>query len=385
MCFVAFPSSCGHYNSPDGCVKPLLALHFRHSRMRTERQRREPRSPQHGRKCLDNNEPQPRAGDDRLAPGDPQYYIIPKMLRRNVPHIVHGDPQAGKSTYICQLLDDLCERKEMFGHPTTGINPCYIICDRDAYDLKETFNRIGRRYQYPYYDLRDPQLGGVINAAGLIEVERLLEAVKRLHPECDFVVLDPSTALVSDGHVNNLAVGKFIRDRLTPTCARLGITIMMVHHDSKGAAMKGVTGAARISGATAWAGYSFTAIGLSIANPQEQPSQWIRKVEWRPRQGAPETLHMQYDSAGKLQPVLWNAPAREPKKDGRLAAAEAARSEKKEGIIAHLRGLGATGATVQSMMSIFGNHVMVMLEGMESEGLVEKFYEGRKTAFRIAP
>lgn len=212
------------------------------------------------------------------------------MPRREV-HIFAAASGAGKTTLMFQILDDLIECRPVFDSPTFPISPVYLCNDRSRDDIKRTFERVRPRNKFPVYStLTDPEFAQCHTPADCIRKAKLL------HPESDFLVLDPISYAVEN--VNSAKdVARLLR-HLTNICQELNLTIVLVHHTAK---VKTDSSYAqprqRMSGCAAWGGYSNLNL-IFEEEDEKDPTNPFRTIYICPRNGEDRTYRLMKDESG---------------------------------------------------------------------------------------
>ncbi len=105
--------------------------------------------------------------------------------------LVGGSSGAGKTTLICDLLNQQWHRKQYLGHLGAGLRPLIIFADRGELSNAETFDRLG---------LTDAGLPIAHLPVSWDETAaaKILELVERESPLPEVVFLEGADALVSD-------------------------------------------------------------------------------------------------------------------------------------------------------------------------------------------
>ncbi len=214
-------------------------------------------------------------------------WVVEGVIQKGGNGIVTGEPKAGKSLLMTDLLLALATGTPWLGFKVPRRVKCALISREDypgmtqhriASLFRGTERRldiegwmwVNTRWQTPTFLLEDSG-----------QVSRLIEELKMEHVE--FCCLDVFRKLHAADENDNTDMAKTL-DQLTRIQNEVGCAIGLVHHTTKdvnGPIFRRIRGATAIHGWTEWT------VGVSVMNPEEPGRDWIRKVEFETKAACP--------------------------------------------------------------------------------------------------
>jgi len=227
-------------------------------------------------------------------------YIIDKLIPSYQCHVVCGESGAQKTSILLTLLDDWMLGKDVLGRGSFPVPMLYIAYDRGREATEETFETLGldhRVFGYVEVTSEDRKL----------DVAEFIAKLKEENPSVDLFVIDGMFLMAPDVlKVKTKKGDRELRDpykvhgawlqEIDALCNKLKITIIGVHHASKGGASEHAGKRTRILGTVANAATTGTTI---ICDPI-QGNERRTRVTVRPRCGAPETWYFERQANGKM-------------------------------------------------------------------------------------
>jgi putative DNA primase/helicase len=214
-------------------------------------------------------------------------WIVEGVIQKGGNGIVTGEPKAGKSLLMIDLLLAVATQTQWLGFNVPRRVKCALISREDYPGM--TQQRIARlfrgterrtdfdgwmwintRWQTPAFLLEDDG-----------HVSRLIEELRMENVE--LACFDVFRKLHTEDENDNTAMATIL-DRLARIQTEVGCALALVHHTTKdvnGSIFRRIRGATAIHGWTEWA------IGVSVTNPEEPGSEWIRKLEFETKAACP--------------------------------------------------------------------------------------------------
>jgi hypothetical protein len=208
-------------------------------------------------------------------------WLVQDIVQKGGNGIVVAEPKAGKSLVMMDLLLSLVTGSPFLGFQVPRRVRCALISREDAPNL--TAQRLAKlyrgnasrsvdwsgwlwvntRWQTPTFLLEDK--AAVAQLIGEMKTERV-----------EFACFDVFRTLHSADENDNTEMQKILQ-QLTHIQSEVGCAIAVVHHVNKdmgGSIFRRMRGASAIHGWTEWA------FGLSVVNPDENPRDHVRKMEF---------------------------------------------------------------------------------------------------------
>jgi 5S rRNA maturation endonuclease (ribonuclease M5) len=214
-------------------------------------------------------------------------WIVEGVIQKGGNGIVTGEPKAGKSLLMIDLLLAVATGTPWLGFSVSRRVKCALISREDypgmtqqrlARLFRGTVRRmdfegwlwINTRWQTPTFLLEDNG-----------HVSQLIEEMRSENVE--FACFDVFRRLHGQDENDNTAIQKIL-DQLARIQTEVGCALALVHHttkDANGSIFRRIRGATAIHGWTEWA------LGVSVTNNEEPGRDWIRKVEFETKAACP--------------------------------------------------------------------------------------------------
>lgn len=227
-------------------------------------------------------------------------YVVDCLIPAYQCHIVCGESGAQKTSILLTLLDDWMQGKEVLGRKSFPVPMLYIAYDRGREATEETFETLGldhRLFGYVEVTSKDREL----------DVAEFVTKLKEENPSVDLFVIDGMFLMAPD--VMKIKTKKGERELRDPykvhgawlqeidaLCNKLKITVIGVHHASKGGGTEHAGKRTRILGTVANAATTGTTI---ICDPIPDNEKRTR-VTVRPRCAPPEKWYFERQANGKM-------------------------------------------------------------------------------------
>lgn len=227
-------------------------------------------------------------------------YVVDRLIPAYQCHVMCGESGAQKTSILLTLLDDFLQGKDVLGRKSFPVPMLYIAYDRGREATEETFETLGldhRLFGYVEVTSEDRKL----------DVAEFIAKLKTENPSVDLFVIDGMFLMAPDVlKVKTKKGDRELRDpykvlgawlqEIDALCNKLKITIIGVHHASKGGNSEHAGKRTRILGTVANAATTGTTI---ICDPIECNEKRTR-VAVRPRCGAPEVWYFERQTNGKM-------------------------------------------------------------------------------------
>jgi hypothetical protein len=241
----------------------------------------------------------------QIAPPEVEY-LISGVIPKGANGIIAGWPKAGKSILAEDALLALATGTPWLGFKVPQRVKCALISREDypgmtaqrllrlwrGTDRKadvEGWLWLNTRWQTPTFLLEDDA------AVNQLIAELKTEAV-------EFACFDVFRTMHSQDENDNTEMQRML-NQLNRIQAEAGCAIALVHHLSKaaeGSMFRHLRGASAIDGWTQWA------LGVSITNPEQPASGWIRKVEFETKAACPaDPRYFQIESREETMCLHW--------------------------------------------------------------------------------
>jgi hypothetical protein len=214
-------------------------------------------------------------------------WVVKGVIQKGGNGIVTGEPKAGKSLAMLDLLLAIATGTPWLGFPVPRRMKCALVSREDYPGL--TGQRIGNlfrgreklidwegwiwvnsRFQTPQFLLENDA-----------DVSQLIKEMRM--EQVEFACFDVFRKLHLADENDNTEMARVL-DQLTRIQSEVGCAIALVHHTNRdvgGSIFRRIRGATAIHGWTEWG------IGISVNNPGEPVSQWVRKVEFETKAACP--------------------------------------------------------------------------------------------------
>ena len=235
-----------------------------------------------------------------LLPKKDRKYVVDGLIPAYQCHVVCGESGAQKTSILLTLLDDWLQGEDVLGRKSFPAPMLYIAYDRGREATEETFETLGldhRLFGYVEVNSKDREL----------DVAEFVAKLKQENPSVDLFVIDGMFLMAPD--VMKVKTKKGERELRDPykvhgawlqeidaLCNKLKITVIGVHHASKGGGPQHAGKRTRILGTVANAATTGTTI---ICDPIEDNAKRTR-LTVRPRCGAPEVWYFERQTNGKM-------------------------------------------------------------------------------------
>lgn len=246
----------------------------------------------------------------------PVEYIVDNLFWTRTIHLIIGPSGGGKTTWVSQfLIKDWREGVPVLGFASHPKPFCYIVLDRDYYDVRKTWDDVGlttpgEPEDFPYVIRREQP--GWDNPANLAET--IIHDVMQQWPKTRVLFLDGFTSLTPQGKINDYAVVSNFLLKIGRLCSDLDLTAIGLGHTAKLKKDQEIVHDRECSiGSVAFGGY--TGSMIKITHDLKDPAARVLSVQ--PRHAAAKTLQYRFDK-GLL--VLEEDPTEEPERYDELKA-----------------------------------------------------------------
>lgn len=213
-------------------------------------------------------------------------WLVEGVIQSGANGIVTGEPKAGKSLVMIDLMLALSTGTPWLGFPVPRRVKCALVSREDYPGMTaqrigalyrgtsrpdfEGWSWINTRWQTPAFQLEDETHVGPLIA------ELKLRAA-------EFACFDVFRRIHSEDENDNTAMQKIL-DQLSRIQQEAGVAIALVHHLSKaseGLIFRHIRGAGAIDGWTEWA------MGVTVSNPGDAGKEWVRKIQFESKAASP--------------------------------------------------------------------------------------------------
>lgn len=295
----------------------------------------------------------------------PIEYIVDDLFWTRTIHLIIGPSGGGKTTWVSQyLIKDWREGTPVLGFKSHPKPFCYIVLDRDYYDVSLTWKSVGLKEDFPYFIRREqPDWDDIPNLA-----YTMVRDVLKLCPETKVLFLDGFTALTPNGKINDYGVVATFLLRLGRLCAQYDLTVVGMGHTAKLKKDQEIVHDRECAlGSVAFGG--FTGSMIKISHDPKDPDR-SRILSVQPRHIGAQEFHYHFDK-GML--LLDEDPTQPPESDESKAIMREALNTFPEGEEFEIKRLMEI-ATALDMPRRSQERLFQSWAG--SEGLIERVRKG---------
>lgn len=222
----------------------------------------------------------------------PSTYIVDPIFPEQEIHLVGGPSGSGKSTWMIQMLDDLDNKRPIFGYSPRTTPWTYVSCDRSPDGMDRTLDRIS-------LPIDRSKFHSIEDIPGNLDIESVIKWCPT-----PLIVIEAMSLLIptkSKGETVNSYqdVGRWLR--MTGSLLRENnkTIIGTVHSPKMKENEKFLDKRQRVLGSVAFAAMVETII-LVERNDSQDPDQGCRQIHLLPR-NAPEVVHhYRLDARGRF-------------------------------------------------------------------------------------
>jgi hypothetical protein len=230
----------------------------------------------------------------QLPPDLSKDYVTYDSLPRREVHLVSGPSGVGKTTFLCQLMDDVQNGRSVLECQAYPAPYCYVSLDRSQESINRTLDRLGLT----------GRIKPIIALPDLKSRDRLKELLDLVPSETRVVFIEGFGLLVSHGDSNDYTtVAQFLSGAVR-LCQERGITIIGTVHTSKIRARDLILlQRERILGSVAWGAYSDTIIHIEhgdVLNVHNAD----RRIFVLPRNAPSRYFDYVFEERGRLVPAV---------------------------------------------------------------------------------
>jgi hypothetical protein len=240
------------------------------------------------------------------ALADAVEYLVEGVIPKGANGIITGWPKAGKSLVLVDLLLALATGTPWLGFQVPRRVKCALISREDypqltARRILELWRGGERRMDINQWLWVNSRLkSSTFFLEDDAAVAKLIAELRAA--QIEFAAFDVFRTLHMQDENDNTEMQRML-NQLNRIQAEAGCAIALVHHLSKaaeGIAFRHIRGAGAIDGWTQWA------MAVSISNPDEVASQWVRKIEFESKAAqAADPRYFEIASSGDQMRLNW--------------------------------------------------------------------------------